>query len=257
MDSNTLVRLKEFGLSEKEATVYLSLLELGSAPATELSEKSGVNRSSTYVVLDALQKHGLVSVSYDTSIKTYVAAPPERLLQLAEESAKKYTEIVGSLRNILPELKSVYRGTGPKPKVQFFEGKEGLISAYEDTLTSSEKIRAYASIENMHKAIPGYFPDYYQRRAANGITIQSIHPDTEESRERVKHNEEEAREALLVPKDTYNFSPEVNIYDNKIVFMSLVEKFALIIESVELADVMKKIFDLSWEEAKRLDKKYL
>ena len=50
------------------------------------------------------------------------------------------------------------------------------------------------------------------------------------------------------------FSPEINIYDNKIIFMSWQEKFSLIIESQELADAFKKIFDLSWQEAKRLDK---
>jgi hypothetical protein len=36
--------------------------------------------------------------------------------------------------------------------------------------------------------------------------------------------------------------------------MSWQEKFSLIIESQELADAFKKIFDLSWQEAKRLDK---
>lgn len=255
MEANILEKLKKFGLSEKEAQVYCSLLELGSSPVTEISDAAGVNRSSTYVVLESLQKRGLVSVSYDKNIKTYIAAPPERLLQLAEESVKKYTEIVGSLQAALPELKSIYNGVGPKPKFQFFEGKEGIISAYEDTLTSNETIRAYASIENMHTAIPGYFPEYYKRRAAKDIAIRSIHPDTEDARERVLHNKEEQREALLVPKDKYNFSPEVNIYDNKIVFMSLLENFALIIESAELADVMKKIFDLSWTEAERLHKK--
>jgi hypothetical protein len=137
--------------------------------------------------------------------------------------------------------------------VRFYEGKEGLISAYEDTLTAGETIRAYASIENMHKAIPGYFPDYYKRRSAKGIAIRSIHPNTEEARERAEHDKEEKRDSALVPASEYNFSPEINIYDNKIVFMSLVEKFSLIVESQELADALKKAFELAWKEAKRLN----
>lgn len=255
-NNSLLEKLSEFGLSDKEAAIYLALLELGTVTASDVSEKSGVNRSSTYVVLESLLKQGLVSLSYKNSIKRYAAAPPERFLQIAEESIKKYTQIVGTMRSVLPELKSIYKGVGVKPKIQFFEGKEGLISAYEDTLTSHETIRAYASIESMHATLPGYFPEYYQRRAANDIAIRSIHPDTKEARDRVLHDTEENRESLLVPKDKYNFSPEVNIYDTKVVFMSLKEQFALIIESQELANVMKRIFDLSWEEAKRLNTKY-
>lgn len=247
-------KLEKFGLSRKEATIYLALLELGPSPVQEIAKKSSMNRSTTYVLLDSLVSHGLVSTSEKSGVKIYNPAPPERLVQFLEESVKKYTELVGIAHSILPELKATYVGVGPKPKVQFFEGLEGIKTAYEDTLTAQEPIRAYASIENMHKALPGYFPEYYQRRAKRKIKIRAIFPDTQEARERAKHNREEAREALLVPRDKYAFSPEINIYDDKIVFMSLVERFSLIIESQELADALKKAFELSWQEAKRLNR---
>jgi len=162
--------------------------------------------------------------------------------------------MIGVAKSLLPELKSIYAGAGPKPKVQFFEGSEGIETAYEDTLSSSETIRAFASIEDMHKVLPHYFPDYYRRRAERGIGIRAIFPDTPAARERTRFNKDEKREALLVPKDLYAFSPEINIYDNKIVFMSLIEKFALIIESPELADALKNAFELSWQAAARLQK---
>lgn len=245
--------LEKFGLSRKEAKIYLVLLELGPAPVNEIAKKSNINRSTAYVLLGSLSSHGLVSISEKSGIKIYNPAPPERIIQFLEESVKKYTELVGIAHSILPELKAMYVGVGPKPKVQFLEGLEGIKTAYEDTLTAQETIRAYASIENMHKALPGYFPEYYQRRAKKRIKIRAIFPDTPEARDRTKHNKAEAREAMLVPSDQYALSPEINIYDDKIVFMSLVEKFSLIIESQELADALKKAFELSWEEAKRLN----
>ena len=130
-------------------------------------------------------------------------------VQFLEESVKKYTELVGVAHGLLPELKAMYVGVGPKPKVQFFEGLEGIKTAYEDTLTAQETIRAYASIENMHKALPGYFPEYYQRRSKKKIKIRAIFPDTPEARERITHNKDEGREALLVSSDKYAFSPEI------------------------------------------------
>jgi sugar-specific transcriptional regulator TrmB len=229
---------------------------LGTAIVSDIAEKSGINRSTTYVLLQSLADRGLVSISEQRNIKLFSVAPPERLIQYMQDSVKKHTELVGLAHNLLPELKSMYVGVGPKPRVQFFEGLEGLKTAYEDTLTSKEVIRAYASIENMHEALPDYFPEYYQRRSQRKIAIRAIFPDTPGAQERVKHNKAEAREALLVPSDKYAFSPEINIYDNKIVFMSLAEKFSLIIESQELADALKKVFELSWVEAQRLNNKH-
>lgn len=249
-------QLEKIGFSSKEADVYLALLELGSAIVSDVASKANINRSTTYVLLESLAKRGLVSISEKHNVKLFSVTPPERLIQYLQDSVKKYTELVGLAHNLLPELKSLYVGTGPKPRVQFFENTEGLKTAYEDTLTSKETIRAYASIENMHKALPDYFPEYYQRRVKKNIAIRAIFPDTSEARERTKRNKEESRESLLVPSDKYAFSPEINIYDNKIVFMSWVEKFALVIESQELADALKKVFELSWTEAKRLNKKH-
>lgn len=249
-------KLEKFGLSRKEAKVYLSLLELGPSLVHEIAKKSDINRSTTYVLLESLAKLGLVSSSRRRGIKFYNPAPPERIVQFLEDSVKKYDELINIANDLLPELKSMYAGVGPKPKVQFFEGTEGIKTAYEDTLTATETIRAYASIENIHSTLPDYFPEFHDRRAKKNIKIRGIFPDTKEAQERIKHNIEEAREAYLVPKSKYGFSPEINIYDNKIVFMSLVEKFALIIESKELADAFKKAFDLSWKEAQRLHKEH-
>ena len=106
----------------------------------------------------------------------------------------------------------------------------------------------------MHKGLKNYFPLYYKRRAGAGISIRAICPKTEVSIERKSHDKEEAREIAFVPSDKYYFSPEINIYDNKVMIASWREKLGIIIESEEIADAMKKIYELSWSEAKRLDK---
>lgn len=247
--------LESFGLSRREALVYLALLTLGTAVVSDIAKKARINRSTAYVLLSSLARQGLVSISLKRNIRLYTAASPERLIQILEESAKKCAELLVAARAIVPELKLMYSGVGPKPRVQFFEDVEGIKTAYEDTLTATETIRALASIENMHATLPNYFPGYYQRRAQRQISIRAIFPDTPISRERIRHNKAEARETCLIPKSRYGFSPEINIYDNKVVFMSLIERFALRIESVELADALKKMFDLAWEEAHRLSEK--
>jgi sugar-specific transcriptional regulator TrmB len=253
VNSHIEQNLAQFGLSPKEAQTYLALLELGTALVTDVAKKADLNRSTTYVILEALSKQGLVSITERKKIRFYTGASPDRIVANLENNAKRSLELVGIAKSLLPELKSLYSGSGPKPKIQFFEGPEGIKTAYEDTLTSSETIRAFASIESMHSTLPGYFPEYYKKRAKKGINIRSIFPDTPESRDRIKNNKEEKRESLLVPKNIYSFTPEINVYDKKVVFMSLKEKFALIIESEELADGLKKAFELAWLGAKNYE----
>ena len=93
----------------------------------------------------------------------------------------------------------------------------------------------------------------FKRRAGKGIAIRAIIPDTEAGLERKSFDKEEMRETALVPKNAFLFSPEINIYDNKVMIASWREKLGIIIESNEIADAMKKIFELAWVEAKRLD----
>ena len=245
--------LTSVGFSEKEANVYLALLELGRGTVSQITRKAKINRTTGYNVLDTLVKKGLINISGKEPKQEYVAEPPDRILQLLEKELQKNQEYIGKAKKLVPELRSLHNVTG-RPKVVFYEGKEGLEQVYEDTLTSHEPIRGFATVDDMHKALPHYFPDYYKRRTEKGISIRGIIPNTPIAMERSTHDKEESREIAFVPADKYYFSPEIDIYDNKVMIASWKEKLGIIIESAEIADAMKKIYELAWAEAKRLDK---
>ncbi len=52
--------LSALGLSQKEATVYVALLELGTASVQAIARRADLVRPTTYVILEALTKKGLV-----------------------------------------------------------------------------------------------------------------------------------------------------------------------------------------------------
>ncbi|MAG29165.1 hypothetical protein CL632_03435 [bacterium] len=246
--------LKLLNFTEKEANMYLALLELGKGTVSQISRKAGINRTTGYDVLDSLVSKRLVSISGKEPKQEYTAESPDYIIKLVTEQFNRAKQELEAATELVPSLKSMHNTTG-RPSVRFYEGKDGLKEVYEDTLTSTEPIRAYATIDDMHRTLPNYFPEYYKRRAGKGISIRGIVPKTELALERTKHDEEEKREIAFVPTDKYYFSPEINIYDNKIMIASWREKLGIIIESKEIADAMKKIYELSWKEAKRLDQK--
>ena len=134
MYDHALKNLTEFGLSEKEAKIYVSLLELGEATAFEISSHSGINRSSTYVVLEALRRRGLVGLSGDKNVRRYVAVSPEAIAQMSRATAKKHEQIESNIKSILPELNALNKNLVQKPKVRVFDGLEGLMNAMTEFL---------------------------------------------------------------------------------------------------------------------------
>jgi sugar-specific transcriptional regulator TrmB len=248
-------QLQNFGFTDKESAVYISLLELGNSSVTLISRKAGINRTTCYDILSSLSNKGLISISGKEPKQEYIAESPTKIIEYHKKIAREASEQAKLIEETLvPEL-TLLHSVKNRPKIRFYEGNEGLRHAYEDTLTSSGMIFAYATVDDMYTNIPGLFPDYFKRRAAKKIFARAIIPKTALGIERKMQDKNEMRETALIPPDKYYFSPEINIYDNKVMIASWREKLGIIIESEEIADAMKKIYELAWAEAKRLDKK--
>jgi sugar-specific transcriptional regulator TrmB len=238
------------GLTDKEAKVYLALLSLGKGTVSEIARAAGVGRTYGYAILDILTSKNLISVSGKKPKQEFVAESPRKLYEFLEGEVLHRKETLGEIKDVLPELISLH-SVEDRPKVRFYEGIEGIKEVYEDTLTAKERpLRGFAKYEELHGTLKNYFPDYYKRRTAKGIFGYGIITDTPLGRERKRHDKEEAREIKLIPKEKFDISPEINIYDNKVMIVSFREKLGVIIESGEIADAMKKIFDLVWETRK-------
>lgn len=124
--------LEEIGLSEKEAKVYLALLQVDLGSIHDIATKTKINRTTVYPVLESLSKKGLVSETSEGKKTFYQAAPPERIETLVERQRVVLEENASRLKDIIPQIKSLQRKQGERPIIKFFEGRDGAISAYEE-----------------------------------------------------------------------------------------------------------------------------
>jgi sugar-specific transcriptional regulator TrmB len=244
--------LLALNFSDKEARVYLALLDLGKGTASQIARRAGLNRSTTYVILDILASKNLVNMLGKEPKQEYTAESPQKILEYLKNQLEKDRLYIQEAEKVMPELESMHNKTD-RPKVKFYEGEKGLTEVYEATLTSHEEIRGYGGVEDMRTALPKYFETYMARRAGKNIGIRAIFADTPKARELTAEDKWQKRESALVPADKYYSSPEFNVFDDKIVIVSYREKLGIIVESREIADGMKKLFDMAWQEAKRLD----
>lgn len=245
-------KLSVLNLSEKDAGVYLALLSAGVATVQEIAEGTGLNRSSLYVVLDRLMKRGFVNIANEKPVRKYAAAPPERLVLAAKEGAEQSTLLLQNLATLSPALRSSHKSSRFRPKVEVLNGTAGLQKGFENALTSKENVmRVFSSTKNIFHSLPNYLPIFVQQRLERGLKMKGIHPDDEVSREMVRHIPNNLDEITLIPKEEFKFPSDLGIYDQTVAFMSHRPPFCVLIQSKEIAEVMKVAFDLAQQEAKR------
>lgn len=125
--------LRKAGFSEKEASVYFALLTGGPSGATEIAERAGINRSTTYVILDSLAKRGLVSSSGTGSVASFSAGTPNDLVEYFKRAASHFRDLAAETESLIPSLKKQARNHSDEPD-----------QMYGTALSSLGKIRANA-----------------------------------------------------------------------------------------------------------------
>ncbi len=242
-----ITTLKNIGLTEKESRVYLACLEGGASVVSEIAKRANINRVTTYDILEKLIKKGFINFMIKNKIKYFNATKPD----LIYESTKRKTD---KLKKMLPDLRRLHVET-PHPRVRYFEGIQGIKAIYEDTLTSKTDILNYANSEEIREYWPEYDDQYVKKRARKKIFLRGIAPLDEAGLKVKSENKKYFRDIKLVPPNKYDFSNEINIYDNKVSIISFKEGLiGMIIESNEIADTQRTIFKMVWEFAKSIHK---
>ncbi|PIZ75670.1 hypothetical protein COY05_03400 [Candidatus Peregrinibacteria bacterium CG_4_10_14_0_2_um_filter_38_24] len=240
--------LQNIGLSEKEAKVYLTLLELREALPSTIARLAAVKRPTVYVILEQLQRKGLVSHVKRGRIICFQAVTPHSLV---EDQHDKYS----ALEKALPELLNLHERYSSTPQMSVFEGKEGLIKMMEDTLTTSTELLCWANVERAVDCLKDYYPTYIKKKVQRKIWLRGVLTESKTARRFKEKGKTELREIYIIPSNKFPFKNEINIYDDKVAIISHEDEVGVIIQNKNIADMQRSIFKLGFEYAKILDKK--
>jgi len=240
--------LKMLGLTESEVKVYLICLALGQALVSTIASRCGFKRTSTYTIIEKLVKKGFLSSFKKNGTNYFCAIAPEVLLEKCEQQVTQSNSMLKKMQQILPILCSLNEEAKSTLDISIYEGRKGLITGYEDTLTSSSGIIAIASIDDTETYFPKYVPEYYKRRTKAGINISAIFPDSNKSRFRQEQDQFELRKSRLINSDLMKHT-ELNVYDDKTAYFSFTDEAAIIVRSKALSDSLRDMFSLCWDRA--------
>lgn len=237
--------LKKLGLSEKEALVYLTLLQLGPATPYQIAKKADLKRPTAYVIAEELIKKGLIVHLPGEEKKRYIARTPDTFIEDQEERLQ-------AAKRILPELRSFQKGTNEKPSIMYFEGIEGLKQAYQykqKELFNKEIVGFFASNEDSSPAVNDFFLDWSAYREKHDIAVRGLTVDTPDLKPFSKFLEGATNmlDVKFLPQKLYNSKISIEACDEKFVRIFLFESVeTLIVESPKFAIAIKEIFELLW-----------
>lgn len=242
-------RLEQLGLTRKHASVYIALLELGGGTALEIAKKTQIKRTTIYNLLPELIGMGIITKTKIKKKTIYLAESPRNLVLNAEHKVDKAKEL-------LPELEAIYNLFPYKPRITFYEGEAGMKIIYEDTLNSlksGDVLLSFTGLEDFTTLMPKeYYRDYVARRIAQKIFLRVIVPDSQMARAWQKEARKTLREVKIISGTHYAFDGDIEIYKNKVAIISYKENFiGIIVESKEIANMLRTAFTLMWEEIKQ------
>lgn len=233
--------LKDLGLNENEALIYELLLQYGPQGGAELTEKSRIGRGNVYNTLTTLKTKGLVEEESGTKT-LYKPMDPEQLRTLAKLQQASAEAVTEQIISVLPSLKSAYRLFTVQPTVRAFEGIEGLKEMYRETLRDNQTVYAYVSPDEPDVRIYRWLTtNYVQERIKTNLHVKVIVNGSSQAGEYIRKNQQELREARFVKSDMYPFRGEIDVFGNKVAFISYKteELFGVIIESAAIAETLR------------------
>ena len=238
--------LEEFGLSKNESKVYMSLIELGSASAGQIAEKSKVHRTNVYDSIERLIKKGLVGYVMQGKNKYFQATDPQNLMNLLKEKEDK-------LKDLMPSL-LINRELSNRTEVNVTEGIQAARHIHIGIIRHGEEILMYGVPSNAPDFLGQFHLDRFQNeRIKAGVRQKVVYSPNATTRiEQLKGLW--GCEVKVSP--TWLDSPmSTNICGNEVVFKLYSRKPCLTIQIIsdDISHLYKKYFEVMWKMAKDPD----
>ncbi len=238
--------LADFGLNEKEIALYLLLLQLGPSVASTLAPRAGLPRSTAQFTCQQLTKRGLLKMVQKANVYLFTAEPPEKLTLLLRRQQEDLEEKEQQLGRIIGELKAMQNPYSVLPKVQFYEGKDGIEELYDKILEMKSPIDSFKDKGEMYAFIPEKVDHFIATRIENGIWNRVICPAVTP----INRDDPKAfRKVRTIAAEVFPFSCDVKICQDQVSIFSFGQNTSvgIAIQHREIANNFRLLFEQMWQ----------
>ena len=238
--------MQQLGLSEKQAAIYIAIIKYGPCSITEISSHAKTKRSTTHDCIEELIGRGIINQTFQGARRRFSAADPQCFLAEQKEREK-------AIKETLPQLNVFYDKLFQHPTLRYFEGIEAMKKAQMEILESCEKEYFYfGSIKAISSMFGKNFVEYYvNERVKRGIWSNSLRIKSHELDWHFQQDGEKyLRRLRFMKTPLVGDSVNLCITDRKIfITSSSKECYAMVIESPEMVNLLKFIWQNCWDNA--------
>lgn len=242
---------KDIGLNEKQASLYMHVLEHGAQSASEIAVALKEQRTNVYLIVAELEEKGLVKRDESQPIVRFVAASPMRVQQLLATEQKRLAHQAAQLRKAMPELLGLHNLTSPKSGIAYFEGLKGYTATLDDAIRTQKEVCVFGASDVSH-ARPDAWAVLQSRlkiRAAKKIPTRMIF----EAGLRYTTDLNSRKKQCIQVKFWGNnpFPGEIAVYGETVILTTYDEKLiSLVVKNPAITATFQNIFDEVWESVK-------
>jgi sugar-specific transcriptional regulator TrmB len=239
--------LKGLGLTEGEAKIYLKLISLGEATASELGRLTKIQRRNAYDITKRLMEKGLISSIQKDRQTMYLPVEPLKLSDILNEREEKLLRLREEFSKALPVLQEAVRKREPQVGAKLLFGKEGVKAVYLDELEVGKTVSLICTDIGVTEEMLKYFlPRYDRQRVRLKVGLKIIALE-KHRRELKKYPLAEIR---FLPDEF--FSPAgLSVYGDRVsIILWSDEPIVVLIKNEEIAKNFKNYFKLMWGIAK-------
>jgi len=249
--------LTQLGLSETEASIYLTLLAYGSLTAQDVLTRIGGKRPTVYYAIRQLASRGLVRNVASHGVRRFQAAPPDALVSLLGIKRNEIDALATELTNELPSFR-VATGTSLKPIVTFVEGVAAMKQAVMETLyIRSRHIDIITPKDNFFWQVGQDFSQaYIDERVRRKITTRNLWEEPLKPEILVKSYHGLSQIRILPKKIHGTFKTTVFIFDQTVMYISSIDSANILrVDSEEHAGLMRALFEGLWNQGSEMEKR--
>lgn len=241
--------LKEIGLTDAEAAVYLALIEVGPSTTGPIVDKAQIASSKVYLLLEKLMQKGLVSFFVEKGVKKYEAAPAQRILDYVKEKKKYLEEQQRAVQRLIPVLEAKQKEHKRKTDAVVYKGMKGLETAFQDVYKEVKKNETVYNfvVGDIDERLNNFFIKEYAQRKKQNIKTKTIF--SEAGRNAYNQRDRKTFDAKIIPE--LSSSPATTtVYGNKVILRmgSATDIVALMINNKNLAEAFLQQFTALWNQ---------
>jgi len=237
--------LAECGFSKKETAVYLAMLELGPSSVQDIGKKAGVNRTTTYLLVESLKRRGVSSSFHQGKKTVFAAESPERLLSGVVNEIAGVRAKQERLKKSLPRLLAIFHAAGDQPKVRFFEGEEALGMIRKEIGECRESIwEAYAVDEPLIRVANIKGKERIQAtKRTRGRVLMAIKPGLVPPYFDIR-----GTDVRLMDYGRLPFSGDIAITSDKLYIVTTAASgMGIVVESKEIVAMIRALYEAAWQ----------